>query len=518
MSNLSADTAEIPAPEAVPIESGERAAQKLKHLYFIGAILERAASLPEALGEALAAMARAIHARRGTIGVFDRTTGQLRVEASFGLPLKRAQQIPGGVGGPVNRRVFEKERVVVSNLPNEEGDEGEALVAIALPVRHGKEVIGTLCLAKPRADYSEIAEDAELLRSATYMIAQHMRMTQRAYESRDRLEQEQLESEKMAERFLQHNLVGTSGAMKQVYQQILQVAPTDTTVLLRGQSGTGKELVAQAIHYNSNRRGGPFVRVNCGALAENLLESELFGHVKGSFTGALKDRIGRFEAARGGTIFLDEVGDFSPAVQVKLLRVLQEREFERVGGTETIQVDVRVIAATHKNLEAMIENGQYREDLFYRLNVFSISLPPLTERRSDITLLADYFVEKYARIMNKAMKRISTPAIDMLVRYHWPGNVRELQNVIERAVLLSTDGVVHGHHLPPTLQTAEATATEMTGTMEDQIAIYEREIIVEALKRVRGNVASASRDLGMTYRKLSYRIQAHNIDPRTYRR
>ncbi|MCZ7583539.1 MAG: sigma-54 factor interaction domain-containing protein [Deltaproteobacteria bacterium] len=225
-------------------------------------------------------------------------------------------------------------------------------------------MIGTMCLEGPKTSIATMAENSDLVRAVSFMVAQTVRVGQRASERRDRQEMEADAREGLAERFFQSNLVGTSGTMKYVFSQILQVAPTDTTVLLRGESGTGKELVAQAIHYNSHRREGPFVRVNCGALSESLLESELFGHVKGAFTGAVRDRMGRFEAARGGTIFLDEVGDFTPPVQVKLLRVLQEREFERVGGTKTIPLDIRVIAATHKDLEQMMAAGQFREDLF----------------------------------------------------------------------------------------------------------------------------------------------------------
>ena len=231
------------------------------------------------------------------------------------------------------------------------------------------------------------------------------------------------------------------------------------TVLLRGESGTGKEMIANAIHYNSLRSKKPFIKVNCAALPESLIESELFGYEKGAFTGAHKLKKGRFEMADGGTLFLDEIGDLPPQTQIKLLRVIQEREFERLGGTETIKTNIRLITATNKNLEEAIAAGTFREDLFYRLNVFTIFLPPLRERKSDILLLAEHFVEKYEQEHDKRIKRISTPAIDMLSCYHYPGNVRELENAIERAVLVCDSNVIHGHHLPPTLQTAEVSGT-----------------------------------------------------------
>src|SRR5436190_9580170 len=246
----------------------------------------------------------------------------------------------------------------------------------------------------------------------------------------------------LKERYGFSNIIGTSRAIREVYEQIAQVAPTNTTVLLRGDSGTGKELIAHAIHYNSPRAKKPFVKVSCAALPHDLIESELFGYEKGAFTGAHGLKKGRFEAAEGGTLFLDEIGELNLATQVKLLRVLQEREFERLGGTETIRSNIRLIAATNKDLEKAILAGEFREDLYYRLNVFSIFVPALRERKPDVLLLADHFLETFAREHGRPIKRISTPAIDMLASYHWPGNVRELQNTLERAVLMCDGEVI----------------------------------------------------------------------------
>jgi Nif-specific regulatory protein len=321
----------------------------------------------------------------------------------------------------------------------------------------------------------------------------------------------------LADRWRPENILGSSNRMREVYRAIHQVASSDTTVLIRGESGTGKELVAHALHYSSPRKGGPFVKVNCAALSEGLLESELFGHEKGAFTGAIAARKGRLEEAEGGTLFLDEVGDFSPATQVKLLRVLQERQFERVGSNRSQAANVRILTATNRNLEQMVEAGQFRQDLYYRINVFPILLPPLRERKGDILLLADHFVEKHSRTLAKDVRRITTPAINMMMAYHWPGNVRELENCIERAVLLSTDGVIHGHHLPPTLQTSDASDTVGTGSLADRTALFERDLIVDALKRCGGNAAAAARDLSTTPRILRYKLAALGIDPRQYR-
>jgi Nif-specific regulatory protein len=300
--------------------------------------------------------------------------------------------------------------------------------------------------------------------------------------------------------------------MQSVYEQVAQVAPTATTVLIRGESGTGKEMIAHAIHYSSPRADKPFVKVSCGALPESLIESELFGHEAGAFTDARAQKKGRFELAHGGTLFLDEVGELSPSTQIKLLRVLQEREFERLGGVQPIKVNVRFIAATNKDLEAAVRQGIFREDLYYRLNVFSLYLPPLRERRPDILLLADHFVEKYAARHGRDVRRIATTAIDMMMSYHWPGNVRELENCIERTVLVCEGGVIHGHHLPPTLQTAEVSGTLPRVALASAVASFEKDMILDALKTARGNRAKAARLLDTTERIIGYKIRTYGID------
>jgi Nif-specific regulatory protein len=321
----------------------------------------------------------------------------------------------------------------------------------------------------------------------------------------------------LKERYEFSNIIGTAGPMKQVYEQIVQVAHTNTTVLIRGESGTGKELIAHALHYNSPRSKGPFVKVSCAALPDSLIESELFGYEKGAFTGAHGRKKGRFELAEEGTLFLDEIGDINPTTQVKLLRVLQEKEFERIGGTETLRANVRLITATNKDLERAIADGQFREDLYYRLNVFTIFVPPLRERKSDLLLLADHFLQKYAKEHRRDIRRISTPAIDMLTSYHWPGNVRELENVIERAVLICDGAVVHGHHLPPTLQTAQASGTFTRLSLGESIAAYEKDLIQDALKTARGNRAKAARLLGTTERIFNYKVRKYAVDVDRFR-
>jgi Nif-specific regulatory protein len=323
--------------------------------------------------------------------------------------------------------------------------------------------------------------------------------------------------QELKEKYDFSQIIGNSNAMRHVYDQVSQVARSNATVLLRGESGTGKEMIAHSIHYNSLRSKRPFIKVNCAALPETLIESELFGFEKGAFTGADRLKKGRFEMADGGTIFLDEIGDLPPQTQVKLLRVIQEREIQRLGGTETIKVNVRFITATNKNLEEEIAGGAFREDLYYRLNVFTIFLPPLRERKSDILLLAEHFLGKYEREHGKEIKRISTPAIDMLASYHFPGNVRELENVIERAVLVCDEQVIHGHHLPPTLQTAEVSDTVTQVSLTGAVEAYESDLIQDALKTSRGNVARAARLLDSTERILSYKIRKYGISTKRYR-
>jgi Nif-specific regulatory protein len=293
------------------------------------------------------------------------------------------------------------------------------------------------------------------------------------------------------------------------------VAASNATVLIRGESGTGKELVAAAIHYTSKRATGPYIKVNCAAMSESLLESELFGHEKGAFTGAEQRRIGPIEQASGGTLFLDEIGEFSPSVQVKLLRVLQEREFQRVGGESVLKADVRVIAATNRDLERAVSEGGFRLDLFYRVAVFPIFLPPLRERKDDILLLANHFAAFHGERAGKQIRRISTPAINLMMSYHWPGNVRELENCIEHAVILSTDGVIHSHHLPATLQKPTGRESVTMGNLEMRVHALERDMISDALKRSEGNIAGASAALGVTPRILRYKIKKLGIDYET---
>jgi Nif-specific regulatory protein len=411
-----------------------------------------------------------------------------------------------------------QEPLFLDRFDRKETNKGEiSFICVAISI--GKEVIGAISVDKVFDEGVSLEEDKRLLSIVASMIANDVSIRREAALRNRLLEDENIRlRHELEDRFRPENIIGNSNAMRDMYRQIHQVAPSDTTVVIRGESGTGKELVAHAIHYSSPRAKGPFVKVNCAALNENLLDSELFGHEKGAFTGAIQSRIGRIEEADGGTLFLDEIGEFSPVTQVKLLRVLQDRQFERVGSNKTLRTNARIIVATNRDLEAAVQDERFRQDLYYRINVFPIFLPPLRERKDDILQLADFFVERYAAKMGRDVRRISTPAINMMVAYHWPGNVRELENCIERAVLISTDNVIHGHHLPPTLQTSDASDTIGTGSLEERVNLFARDLIVDALKRCNGSLAATARDLGTTARIIRYKVKELGIDYKRYRR
>ena len=508
--------------------AGQSDIQHLTALLEISQALASTLDLKSALHRVLEKLERHHEVIRGAVTLLNDESKELSIAASIGINTE-GQRARYRLGEGITGRVVESARPVVVPLISREPLflhravqrkelRGPELSFICVPIVLNKVAVGALGVDlefNPRRDYRSITG---LLRVVASMIAQAVKVHRMIELERQRLVEENVDlRQKLRERYDFSNIVGTSGPMRQAYEQVAQVARTNTTVLIRGESGTGKELIAHAIHYNSPRAKKPFVKVSCGALPDTLIESELFGYEKGAFTGAASQKKGRFEMAEGGTLFLDEIGEVNLATQVKLLRVLQEREFERLGGTESIKVNVRLIAATNKDLEKSIAERTFREDLFYRINVFTIFVPPLRERKSDIMLLADHFLEKYGREHGKNIKRISTPAIDMLMSYHWPGNVRELENTIERAVLVCDGNVIHGHHLPPTLQTAEASDTQMSLSLSEAVDQYEKDIILDALKSTRGNRSKAARLLNSTERIINYKVKKFAIDCRRFR-
>ena len=508
--------------KSAPGDSQAPEIRRLSSLLEISQALSGTLNLKSAMHHVLEILARHHGAVRGIVTLLHEG-GELRVEASDGLE-KPGAPVTYRIGEGITGRVVQTGRPVV--VPRASSEPmllhraskrpelpGQELSFVCVPIALNRKAIGALAIDlkfKPDRDFDRTGKFLGVVAS---MLAQAIKIQRLIEEDRRRLEDENTHlRQELRERYDFSNIIGTSGPVRQMYEQVAQVAGTNTTVLIRGESGTGKELIAHAIHYNSLRAKKPFVKVSCAALPDTLIESELFGHEKGAFTGAETRKKGRFELAEGGTLFLDEIGDINLNTQIKLLRVLQEREFERLGGTETIKANVRLLAATHKDLEKAITDGTFREDLYYRLNVFTIFVPPLRDRKADLLLLADHFLEKLSHEHHKIIKRISTPAIDMLMSYHWPGNVRELENVLERAVLVCDGQVIHAHHLPPSLQTAESSGTVTRLALRDAVEAYEKDIIQDTLKTTRGNRAKAARLLDTTERVLNYKVRQLAID------
>jgi len=503
--------------------------EQIEILQSTAKIVAETADFNEMLRAILKMLSEKLKLDRGTITLLDERTGMITISVAHGIS-KKAQELGCyRVGEGITGKVVQSGRSVVipdirrdSRFLNKTGTRsslGNRQIAfLCVPIKVEGKSIGALSVDKEASGERDLQEDLNFLKIMVPMIAQAIKLNRRVEKDRENLQAENIRlKQDLKEKFEIHNMVGKSNAMQEVYSMIEQVADSNATVLIRGESGTGKELVAHAIHYNSVRAQKPFIKVNCNAFPETLLETELFGHEKGAFTGAGERKIGRFEWAEGGTLFLDEIGDFPVSLQVKMLRVLQTREFERLGGRETIKANVRLIVATNKNLEEAIKHKTFREDLYYRINVFPIFLPPLRERKDDIMLLADYFLEKFSKENGKHISRISTPAIEMLASYHWPGNIRELENCMERAVLLCNEGVIRSEHLPPSLQMVDTDQAPKTGTFMEIIKNKEKELLVDALKKSRGHQKNAAKFLGLSERIFNYKIKKYGIHPKEYR-
>jgi len=469
------------------------------------------------------------HIERGMINIYNQDDDSIEADVYQGYSneeVKKGVYRPGeGIIGTVFKTGKPTIIMDIKSEPrflnrtgarNKGGDDKVSFICV--PVLLDGSVIGTISVDMINNDGRDLNEEFHVLTTIAIMIAQFLKSRIDIIENERKLRQEnEALRKKLSGSSVQGKIIGRSKVMRQVYEKILLVSETDTTVLITGESGTGKELIADAIHNNSRRKDGPFVKVNIAALPKNLIESELFGYEKGAFTGADRTKKGKFEAACGGTIFLDEIGDLDVSLQVHLLRVLQQKSFERVGGTETIPLDVRVIAATHQDLEEKIKNRQFREDLYYRLNVFPVYAPELRSRKTDIILLADHFLELYSLRFGKEIKRISTDAINLLASYHWPGNVRELENCMERAVVMCNEEVIRNYHLPPSLQIAD-NKTEIKGNLEEMTMMFEKELIIDSLKVTRGNISMAAESLWTTKRILNYKINKMGIDYREFRK
>ncbi|NJB67413.1 Nif-specific regulatory protein [Desulfobaculum xiamenense] len=469
--------------------------------------------------------------KRALLTIFDPETNTLKLSVTVGsqryaeVSYQPGQGVTGEVmnsGKPVIVPV-QKDHPSFLNLAfGRTKEEMAHLGFICVPVRYADpgeaaEILGTLSVDVPAADPSELETDCMFLQVVASLVARQVATLQEELAMQRHLMAQGLPPVQAGtEGYAHPNIVAASKPMRMVLQQVSQVGPSRATVLLRGESGTGKELLAEALHSVSPRKTKPLIKLNCAALPAELVESELFGHTKGAFTGAVANKKGLFELADGGTLFLDEIGELSLEAQAKVLRAIQEREIQRIGSEQTIRVDARLITATNRPLEKMLEEGTLREDLFYRINVFPIFIPPLRERRLDILPLSEHFMQRYAEEYGKNVKRISTPAIDLLQQYHWPGNVRELANCMERAVLICDEEVIRTYHLPPSLQTAESSATDTSLSFGEAVSRFEQELLVDALKKARGNMLQAARDLKASYRIINYKVKKYRLDPKKF--
>ena len=494
--------------------------------------LDPLSPLQSSLDSLLNMTAEAMRYKRMALAIFDPKTNTIRFNLTYGHkgPVKATytpgQGVTGQVldsGKPIIVEAMERDERFLNKAMGRSQKELGELSFICVPVSRVNpdgvhEALGVLnadipCqpldVLKMHCAFLEVL--AAVIARQTVYLQEHM--AQKELWASMGFLGESLDREKA---LAQSKIVATSKAMAFVVGQIMQVASSKASVLLRGESGTGKELLAEAIHNASTRRTKPLIRLNCAALPSELLESELFGHERGAFTGAVATKKGRFELAHAGTLFLDEIGELSAEAQAKLLRALQEGEIQRLGSEKCINVDVRIICATHQPLENLIKEGRFREDLYYRINVFPIFIPPLRERREDILPLAEYFLEFFAQEYAKNIKRISMPAIDLLTQYKWLGNVRELRNCMERAVLICNEEAIRTYHLPPTLQTAESSATDNQLSFGEAVGKFEQEILVEALQKCGGNMLQVARELRASYRIINYKIKKYNLDPKKF--
>ena len=507
-------------------------ANELRLLFEVSRTLNCATDLSDHLEEALGLMARYTGMIRGTLCLVDPDSSEIVVEASYGIKADDLRDIRYKLGEGITGKVLQTGvPVVVPHISDEplflnriglRDLQKEDIAFLCVPIVLEGQAVGTLSADKLFADSVCLEEDLRLLQVLASLISRavHTRRDIRAMHAAVVEENRRLQN-MMHGSFKGGSLVGNSAAMQAVLREIAQVSSSNATVLIHGESGTGKELVASILHSNSPRSGHPLIKVNCAALPEGLIENELFGHERGAFTGAVGLKKGRFEMAHGGTLFLDEVGELSLLAQAKLLRVLQEKEFERVGGTQTLRVDVRLVAATNRNLEEMVAAGTFRQDLYYRLSVFPLQLPPLRERKDDIMPLVTHFVDKYGKESGRRIVRISATASELLLSYHWPGNIRELENVIERAVIVcGVDGVIDAAQLPAWLQRdglAPAAEADLQ-TLESALARLERQLIIAALEAENGNMSKASFRLGITERIMGLRVKAYDLDYRAFRK
>jgi Nif-specific regulatory protein len=490
--------------------------RELSSILEVSKVLTTSFDLEKNLSEVMSTLGKMLEMQRGCVFLLDQRSGEMRIVAAHGLSRQNIERGKYRIGEGIVGRVLEKKKpMVIPNIGKEplflnktgSRPEKEGISFLCVPIKLKNEVLGVLSVDRIYAkEHGNVDDDLRVLEIISSLIAQFLKL--RETYVRVEAEKEDLRLE-LKGRYSIENIVGVSDRMQEVLAAVHRVAPSKSTVLLRGESGTGKELIAKAIHYMSRRSSGPFIKFNCASIPEGLLESELFGHEKGAFTGAIATRKGKFELADKGTIFLDEIGDLPLVLQPKILRVLQEREFERVGSEKTIKVDVRIIAATSRNLEHLVSEGRFREDLYYRLNVIPIFLPPLRERGEDIPFLIEHFLEKF-NTENERSVILDESAMHALLNYSWPGNVRELENTIERLVVMSGSDIINERDLPMSLSIKRHRRLS-TMSLISNIEEIEKANILEALEKTGWIQARAAKMLGITPRQIGYKIRKYGI-------
>ncbi len=500
---------------------------ELKALFEISKVLSSSFELEKNLIQALKILSDYLDMQRGTVTLLDPMTKELRIAVAYGLTKEQIARGRYKIGeGIVGKVVESGSPIVVPDIGKEPlflnrtkaRIKKDNISFLCVPIKIEDEILGVLSVDRIFDKTISFEEDIRVLEIVATLIGQALKLYQLFLKEKTRREELEVELQKRHEF---GNIVYASKEMEKIIKTCLKIINSPATVLIRGESGTGKELIAKAIHFHSNRAQKPFITINCAAIPENLLEAELFGYEKGAFTGAFSSKPGKFELANGGTIFLDEIGELSPLLQAKILRILQDQSFERLGGTKSIKIDVRIIAATNRNLEEMIKNGKFREDLYWRLNVVPIFIPPLRERKEDIPVLVKYFLEKFNKRYNKNVK-IDSKVLEIFLNYSWPGNVRELENLIERLVLLNENDIITKYDLPAYMiskkskvignNRSEISQNNLFVGLKDEITTLEKERIISALKACNFNQTKAAKLLGITRRQLNYRIKKYKLE------
>jgi Nif-specific regulatory protein len=502
----------------------ERAYQELFTLFKVSKVLSSSLNVLENLKNALQILAEDLYLTRGTVTLFDSAVNELKIVVAYGLTEEQIRRGRYKIGEGIVGKVFESgQPMIVPNIGeepmflNKTGArvKKDKISFLCVPIKLGDEIFGVLSVDRIFDVNTDFAEDLRVLEILATLFAQIIKIYNLLYEEKKKREFFEKEVKK---KYQFYNLVYSSEQMRQIIKICEKISSTKAPVLIQGESGTGKELIAKAIHFNSDRADKPFIAINCAAIPENLLEAELFGYEKGAFTGAFTSKPGKFELANGGTLFLDEIGDLPLSLQAKLLRVLQEHTFERLGGTKSIKVDFRLISATHKNLKELISQGKFREDLYFRINVVNIYIPPLRERKEDIVVLIEHFLNQLNQKYQKSVK-ISKEVLKIFLEYPWPGNVRELENTLESMVILSDDELITPEHLPEVFKSCQISQPKsdvqesslQAINLKQQIEEEEKQRIISALKACKFNQTQAAKLLGMTRRQLNYRLHKYGI-------